>query len=211
MIETSGPSAIRPGFSNYAAASQRVFRLALTCLSQPCQVMKLERDLPPFDAPLPPVPASLALTLLDPATPVWLSPAWGQGAGWLRFHRGCPILDQPQKAAFILAASPAELPPLISLKQGVDRYPDTSATVILGSVLPLDDRNPLTAKGPGIDGSLVFKGHGLDRDFLSQWRDNREFYPLGVDVFLTGGLALAGLPRSVGLDDNRTQEARSCM
>lgn len=211
MTDRPVPAALSPGFNDYVVASQHVFRLALSGLSQPCRVMEVDRDLAPPEAPLPPAAASLALTLLDQATPVWLSPSWGPAADWLRFHRGCPVVDQPMKAAFVLAASLAELPPLASLNQGRDRYPDSSATVILGSVLPLDGQNPLRAEGPGIDGSLIFQGHGLSRDFLTQWRGNRAAYPLGVDVFLTGEYHLAGLPRSVSLRETSHQEGGLCM
>lgn len=210
MIENSA-RAIRSGFADYVAASQRVFRLALDCLSRPCRPVEFERDLLPADSPLPLVPACLALTLLDSATPVWLSPSWQRAESWLRFHRGCPICADPEKAVFILAATLAELPPLASLNQGSDRYPDSSATVIAASVLPLDGRNPLAAKGPGIDGTLMFQGHGLDRAFLSQWNTNRSKYPLGVDVFLAGDFRLAGLPRSVSLEEQPANGGQPCM
>lgn len=202
---------VSPGFSDYVAASQRVFRLALACLSQPCRLMEIDRDLLLPGAPLPPAPAFLALTLLDQATLVWLSPSWRKAESWLRFHRGCPVDDRPDKAAFVLAASLTELPPLASLNQGTDRYPDSSATVILGSTLSLGGQNSLTAEGPGIDGSLVFQGHSLNHDFLTQWRNNRDGYPLGVDVFLVGDFHLAGLPRSVSLEGRSSREGRSCM
>ena len=205
--------ALAPGFPDYVSASRKVFRLALICLSRPCQALEFERDLliSLDEAPLPRIPACLALTLLDSTTPVWLSQSWKNAESWLRFHRGAHICGEPEQAAFVFAASLRELPPLASLNQGSDRGPDSSATVILASVLPLDGKNPLLAKGPGIDGAVVFSGHGLDNAFLKQWRGNRAGYPLGVDVFLAGDSFLAGLPRSVSLEDLPEDGERQCM
>ncbi|MDR0355360.1 MAG: phosphonate C-P lyase system protein PhnH [Deltaproteobacteria bacterium] len=193
--------ALAPGFDDYVVSSQRVFRLALAGLSRPCLAWELNGVRLAPQTPLPPLAAALALTLLDSATPVWLSASWRQAADWLRFHRGCPVREQADEAAFVLAASPAELPPLSALNQGSERYPDSSATVVLGSVMPLDGQRAWLAKGPGIDGSIIFRGHGLDDDFLEQWRLNRASYPLGTDVLLAGDKHLAGLPRSVSLEE----------
>ncbi|MDR1043714.1 MAG: phosphonate C-P lyase system protein PhnH [Candidatus Adiutrix sp.] len=207
MTERPG---LAPGFEDYGLSSQRVFRLALGCLSRPCRALDFEAREGRPAWPLPPVAAALALTLLDSATPVWLSPSWRKAGDWLRFHRGCPVGGQAEKAAFILAASPAELPPLASLNQGSDRYPDSSATVIVASVLPLDGRRPWLAEGPGLDGPVIFEGHGLEAGFLDQWRGNRAAYPRGVDIFLAGEKHLAGLPRSVSLADFSGGDSR-CM
>ena len=200
MLELTEQTQLAPGFANYAAASQQVFRLALECLSRPCRAVEFPGELAPSGAPLPPVPAALALSILDALTPIWLSPSWRKAENWLRFHRGCPMAASPEEASFVLAASLDELPPLAALNQGSPRYPDSSATVILYSGLNPDGPDQLTATGPGIKGSAIFQGHGLNEKFLDERRANRESYPLGVDVFLAGAGFLAGLPRGVKLE-----------
>jgi alpha-D-ribose 1-methylphosphonate 5-triphosphate synthase subunit PhnH len=200
MIENMEHAKLSPGFANYAAASQEVFRLALDCMSRPCRAVEFPDDLAPVRAPLPAVPAALALSLLDALTPVWLSPSWRKAENWLRFHCGCPVCEFPEQATLVLAASLDELPPFSALNQGSLRYPDSSSTVILYSGLTPGGPNQLRVTGPGIKDFIIFQGHGLNESFLKEWQINRKSYPLGVDVFLAGVKHLAGLPRSVKLE-----------
>lgn len=211
MIEQIHQAALTPGFVNYVAGSQEVFRLALDAMSRPCRALEFPDGLAPAKAPLPAVPAALALCLLDALTPVWISPSWKKAENWLRFHCGCPVCDFPEQATLILAASLDELPPLSALNQGSLRYPDSSSTVILYSGLSPDGPGQLTAAGPGIKNSAVFQGHGLRESFLKEWQLNRESYPLGVDVFLAGLNHLAGLPRSVKLEGGPMNGGGLCM
>lgn len=212
MIEhMNQQAALTPGFVNYVSSSQETFRLALEAMSRPCRAVEFPDGLAPAQAPLPGVAAALALSILDALTPVWISPSWRKAENWLRFHCGCPVCDSPEAATLILAASLDELPPLAALNQGSLRYPDSSSTVILYSGLNPQGPNRVTASGPGIQGSTVFQGHGLDENFLTQWRANRESYPLGVDVFLAGVGHLAGLPRSVKLEGGPMNGGGLCM
>jgi alpha-D-ribose 1-methylphosphonate 5-triphosphate synthase subunit PhnH len=182
-------------------ASQAVFRLALSALSRPAR--RFPADFAGLFATAPPMPvmlAAMALTLADSLTPVWLSPSLEGSAEWLTFHRSVPSAGTPELAALVLAASPEELPPLWELSQGTDRYPDRSATVILGGVLAENGGGvPAMASGPGIREAEPFEGHGLGKEFMDAWAENRAAYPQGVDVFLAGPGCLAGLPRSVSL------------
>jgi alpha-D-ribose 1-methylphosphonate 5-triphosphate synthase subunit PhnH len=180
-------------------ASQAVFRLALEALSRPAR--PLGADFGGLFGARPPMPvtmAALALALADGLTPVWLSPSLAEASGWLAFHSSAPR-SSPELASLVLAASPGELPSLTRLRLGSERYPDRSATVILGGVLDGGGGIPVAASGPGILDRVLFEGHGLDRDFVDAWAANRALYPLGVDVFLAGPGSLAGLPRSVSL------------
>jgi alpha-D-ribose 1-methylphosphonate 5-triphosphate synthase subunit PhnH len=181
--------------------SQAVFRVALAALSSPAR--RFPADFAGLFAAPPPMPvtvAAMALTLADGLTPVWLSPSLMGASGWLAFHRSAPPAPAPGGAALVIAASPEELPPLLELDRGTDRYPDRSATVLLGGVLEDGCGGlPVKASGPGIREDTVFGDHGLGRGFFDGWALNRSSYPLGVDVFLCGPGFLAGLPRSVSL------------
>jgi alpha-D-ribose 1-methylphosphonate 5-triphosphate synthase subunit PhnH len=57
----------------------------------------------------------------------------------------------------------------------------------------------LTLEGPGIDGRRTLAVAGLDARFTALLDANRATAPLGLDVILTAGDALAALPRSVRL------------
>ncbi|MDR2300547.1 MAG: phosphonate C-P lyase system protein PhnH [Deltaproteobacteria bacterium] len=197
----SGGAAPALGFGDYTLASQGVFRLALSAMASPTK--RFYFDFKSLIKSQPPIPigiAALALTLADHLTPLWLSPSLAQAEGFLVFHSSAPIVREPEKADFVLAANLGEMPNLGDLNQGDPRYPDRAATVILGGAFEKDDPGVgLTAFGPGLEGETEFENHGLSRDFVGQWALNRACYPLGVDVFLAGGDCLAALPRSLTL------------
>jgi alpha-D-ribose 1-methylphosphonate 5-triphosphate synthase subunit PhnH len=145
--------------------------------------------------------AALALSLVDGLTPVWLSPAFVEAEGYLAFHSSAPVVREPEKAAFVLAATQGELPPLSHLNQGDPRYPDRSATVILAwEPERAAEGLSLMAEGPGLRERVPFEGHGLGQGLVREWADNRASYPLGVDIFLAGESTLVGLPRSLKLN-----------
>ena len=171
-------------FSQPVFDMQRVFRVVLDAMSRPARLCRL----PVFPQSVPdglsPVLADLALTLCDGESPLWLSPGLrkDETTTWLRFHCGCPIVEEADKAAFALVADASELPPLSAFAQGVPAYPDRSATVLLA---------------------------GLAFD-AERWRENASGFPLGVDMLLCGADGVAGLPRTTRLE-RLPQESASCM
>ena len=102
-----------PAFSQPVFDMQRVFRVVLDAMSRPARLCRL----PVFPQSVPdglsPVLGDLALTLCDGESPLWLSPGLRNDGTttWLRFHCGCPIVEEVDKAAFALVADVAELPP----------------------------------------------------------------------------------------------------
>ena len=127
---------------------------------------------------------------------------------WLRFHCGCPIVEEADKAAFALVADASELPPLSAFAQGVPAYPDRSATVLLAG-LAFDAGTRFRGSGPGICGESTFTCT-LPEDFAERWRENTSGFPLGVDMLLCGADGVAGLPRTTRLE-RLPQESASCM
>ena len=124
-----------PAFSQPVFDMQRVFRVVLDAMSRPARLCRL----PVFPQSVPdglsPVLADLALTLCDGESPLWLSPGLrkDETTTWLRFHCGCPIVEEADKAAFALVADASELPPLSAFAQGVPPTP----TVPQPSCLPV--------------------------------------------------------------------------
>lgn len=154
--------------------------------------------------------ADLALTLCDGESPLWLSPGLrkDETTTWLRFHCGCPIVEEADKAAFALVADASELPPLSTFAQGVPAYPDRSATVLLAG-LAFDAGTRFRGSGPGICGESTFTCT-LPEDFAERWRENTSGFPIGVDMLLCGADGVAGLPRTTRLE-RLPQESASCM
>jgi alpha-D-ribose 1-methylphosphonate 5-triphosphate synthase subunit PhnH len=194
------------GFHDPVHDAQQVFRVLLTALSRPCRPWELPPQLPAAPAPLPAPCAAVLLTLCDGDTPLWLGHTYNTSEvrAWLRFHSGCPLVDDPGRAAFAVAASFAELPPLTAFPQGSPAYPDRSATILVGIPGLQDKSGPgtsFTAVGPGINESqlLDVPPSALPENFDRIWAANRGMYPLGVDMLLLAPEHVLGLPRTVQL------------
>ncbi|GAA5785536.1 phosphonate C-P lyase system protein PhnH [Chitiniphilus shinanonensis] len=185
-----------PGFAQPEDHAQRVFRLLLDALARPGRVQTL-----PFEfaapAPLAPATGAAALALLDYETPVWLQSA--DSAPWLRFHAGCPLVDDPARARFALIDDAGAMPPLSGFAQGEPEYPDRSATLLIqvAGFAPHSptERGPIWA-GPGIADEVRLGVLGLPDGFWRDWQRNAGHFPLGVDLLLVAGAQVVGLPRT---------------
>jgi len=186
-----------PGFADPVFDAQRSFRAVLDALARPGTVQQAGQELTP-PARLSPATTALALTLFDHDTTVWLdtSARSNAAAAFLKFHCGCPLTQSITETGFGLIADPASMPPLADFPQGDDLYPDSSATLILE--LPTFEAGaPVTLRGPGIETSVVISPLGLPDSFWTWMALNHAQFPLGVDIILTCGTAMIGLPRSV--------------
>jgi len=190
-----------PGFRDPVHAAQQAFRALLDAMARPGRI----RTLPAPEA-VPqgwtPALAALALTLFDQDSRVWLDPAaaTAEAMAHLRFHCGCPLEPQPGRAAFAVIADGASAPPLHAFPIGEPQYPDRSATLVL-AIKSLTGGPPLRLTGPGIKGSAIAAPLGLPADFVVQWADNHALYPSGIDVFLTAGEQVMGLPRGIATEE----------
>ena len=194
---------LSPGFADPVGAAQATFRAVLTALSEPGTMLTL--GLEPDPAFRPPAPlglaaAAIALSLLDGDTPLWCDPASRPATPSLRFHTGAPLVEAPEHARFALIANPALLPSLAAFDAGSDEYPDRSATLIV-EVAALGEGSELVLRGPGIPERRSLAVRGLPAGFLAEWRANHARFPRGVDVILTAGAKLAGLPRSTIIEE----------
>jgi alpha-D-ribose 1-methylphosphonate 5-triphosphate synthase subunit PhnH len=185
------------GLADPVHDSQRVFRGLLTALAHPGRMVALD-GVPEGPRPLDPATTAAALTLLDRDTPLWID--WIADTpplrAYLKFHCGCPLVERSQDAAFGLVTDPANMPRLALFAQGLDQYPDRAATILL-QVSSLEGGPAVTLRGPGIRDSAVIAPRGLPEWFWNDWRLNAAQFPLGVDIFLTCGTSVIGLPRSI--------------
>ncbi len=187
-----------PGFSDPVGDAQACFRAVMRAFAAPGVVQSVNcAELKP-PAPLTPMAAAIALTLLDYDTPVWLDPPLagsGAAAAYLRFHTGAPVVELPMDAAFALISDPFRMPALGSFSSGSTEYPDRSATVILMNA-SFDSQAQVTLSGPGIKTERRFSAQPLAQAFWAQAQENNALYPRGVDILFANGMGVAGLPRS---------------
>lgn len=186
-------------FADPVHEAQQTFRAALEALARPGTLHKACR---PAEWPraLPAAALALALALADPETPIWID---GGGdcaiADYLRFHTGCPVIREPDRAVFALGRS-SRLPELATFNQGTDRHPDGSTTVVM-AVDSLRDGARLRLRGPGIETQRVIACAGLPHGFGAQWAHNGTQFPRGIDLFLVAGDEFIALPRTATIEE----------
>lgn len=190
-------SHLQAGFAEPVHDAQRCFRGVLDALAHPGAIVELA-DLPAPPAGLGAAQCAILLALADIDTPVWLQPELRDApAGhYLRFHCGCRLAANLADATFVLPASLDALPALDELRLGEPAFPDRSATLIV-EVADLSAGGPLHLSGPGIESEARLAVAGwrtATTDFL---RENGRRFPLGVDLLLTSGARVVGLPRTV--------------
>lgn len=194
---------ISPGFSDPVFQSQAAFRALLNALAEPGLVQQVA---PGFSAPegLEPATAIALLTLADYETPIWLPPALrdGPAGAWLRFHCGAALVDDPAQATFAVIDGLVAAPRLADFNPGTDQFPDRSTTVLV-QCAALSGGDAVTLSGPGIAGSREIAPTGLRPGFWAELTENAELYPLGVDLILSQGEAVIGLPRSTQIVEAR--------
>lgn len=193
-------SHLKAGFAEPVRDAQRCFRAVLDATARPGRIVDLGnlRELPEPPAGLGEAQAAILLALADIDTPVWLPPALrdAEAGHYLRFHCSCRLATKLADAVFVVPTSLAELPSLDELRLGEPEFPDRSATLIV-EVDELAADGPLHLTGPGIESEARLTVAGwrtATTDFL---RENRRRFPLGVDLLLTCGSRVVGLPRTV--------------
>jgi alpha-D-ribose 1-methylphosphonate 5-triphosphate synthase subunit PhnH len=184
------------GLGDPVLDSQRIFRALLDATAHPGRLLALEQT-PPPPRPLHPATAAVCLTLLDLETPLWLDAAarTAEVMAYLRFHCGCPIVDEPALARFAVVADAARMPALEVFDPGTDEYPDRSATVIV-QARTLTSGGGRRLTGPGIETEARLDADGLPARLWEDLRWNHGRFPRGIDVLLTAGATLAALPRT---------------
>jgi alpha-D-ribose 1-methylphosphonate 5-triphosphate synthase subunit PhnH len=191
-------AALRLGEPVFAAQSG--FRAIMNAIARPGSLSPIA---PAADgpAPLSGEAASVALTLFDHDTPVWLDAVLSGTpdiAAWLRFRTGAPIVAEPGEAAFALIGDPARMPPFEVFNPGTGDYPDRSTTLVL-QVAEFGQGEMLVLTGPGIRNEAAFAAVPLPADMAGRIAANRSLFPRGVDLLFVAPGQVAAVPRSVRL------------
>ncbi|QGY39203.1 phosphonate C-P lyase system protein PhnH [Pseudodesulfovibrio cashew] len=190
---------VSPGLESPVMDSQRIFRAVLATMARPGTVTVLG-NWPDPPRPLRPAAASVCLALADLDTPMWLGenpPA--EVSTYLRFHCGCPVVQDQESAGFALVLDGTRLPDLSRFNPGHQEYPDRSTTVII-QVNRLEVGSGVRLTGPGIKDEMRLGVVGLEENFWTEMGRNHARYPLGYDVILATDTEIASLPRSVRVE-----------
>lgn len=200
-VVAEGGGLLRPGFAEPALDAQRCFRTLLEAMSHPGRLLEIEVAVEPPPG-LTAAAAAVCLTLLDADSPLWLDPATTteDAKAYLRFHCGCPLVEDGRQAAFALIQG--ELPDFGSFAAGDDLSPESSTTLIW-QVEDLREKGLLRMTGPGIETSHTLGIEPLPDGFLEAWRDNGALYPCGLDLILASGHRIAALPRTTRIAGER--------
>jgi alpha-D-ribose 1-methylphosphonate 5-triphosphate synthase subunit PhnH len=192
---------MRAGLADPVLDAQGIFRSVLDALAHPGRVVTVPTALEP-PAPLGPATAAVCLTLLDFETPLWLDPAarTPEVLEYLRFHCGVPICQSPDDAAFSVLADGLHLFPLGRFQAGSDEYPDRSTTAIVQAAEIVEGVGRRLT-GPGIDGQRRIDLQGVSGRLWDMLRENGDLFPRGIDVLVTAGPRLVGLPRTTRVGD----------
>lgn len=202
---------VSDGFANPVIESQRTFRAVLEALAHPGKIVTLHGNpqTPPGTCP---TAASILLTLLDSDCSLWIDPAILTPAvkGWFTFHTACTIVPEPGGAQFAWISDLSVLPAFSTFCCGTDRYPDSSATLLIN--VPVLADGPLVGEeavglrleGPGVPSSRTVYLPGVDFAYIARFvalrAANHEIFPCGVDIYLTTPETIVGLPRTTRVD-----------
>ena len=181
------------GLADGVHESQNTFRALLDAMARPGQARRLGPALP--GVALGGAMARLLLSLADDETAVWWQKDGAGLAPWLRFHTGAPLADQPKAAAFAVVTDLSQMPCLADFAQGSPASPEQSTTLML-ELPAFEGGIPQAWRGPGIEHVTVVSLAGLSDEFWRQCLVNQAGFPQGVDMVLTCGEWVIGLPRS---------------
>lgn len=182
-----------PGFADPVAQSQIAFRALLDAIARPGMIVTLPATAGTPEG-LSPAQAAIALALVDGDAAVWLGGGAIAARPWIAFHTGAPHAADSAQARFAFTDTAAVLPPLDAFALGSDAYPDRSTTLVIETPGLAND-GPLTLSGPGIPGTAK-AAIALPNAFWAARAALAEIFPRGIDLFLTDGARVMGVPRT---------------
>jgi alpha-D-ribose 1-methylphosphonate 5-triphosphate synthase subunit PhnH len=206
-------TAITADWQNPVSFSAKAFRLILDSMARPGKINRLELPELGQYPPVNPYATGVLLTLLDSEVSFaiavhgqWLA-AKHPTVEWFKLRSGAQAVEAA-KAHFALFCDGNSQGKLLELNRGTLLEPENSATVIYCvEKLTAFDAPPnslsLKLNGAGIEGTKLLAVQGLAQSELELFRQTRQAYPLGIDVYLidqTGGCV--GLPRTTKISLN---------
>ncbi|ACI57385.1 phosphonate C-P lyase system protein PhnH [Rhizobium leguminosarum bv. trifolii WSM2304] len=188
--------ALTGGFAEPVFDAQSVFKMLMDGMARPGTIQTVRPDIAP-PLPLGIAAGTIALTLCDHDTSVWLSQGLAKSAvpDWLGFHTGAPLTTEKAEARFAFTEAGIPLCPFSLFASGTQEYPDRSTTLVI-ELSALEGGRRLALMGPGIQSVAEIAPVGLPETFLRLWTENRALFPRGIDIVLTSATRFLCLPRT---------------
>lgn len=188
---------ILSGFNSPVHDSQQWYRIILDAMSRPGKVCFPASTEAFSQAPEPcnNTAASIALTLFDNDTPIWLQVPEENLTQWLKFHCGCPLTEHQSTAAFALITNGSTLPDLTRFAIGTSEFPDRSTTLII-QIESVTHGESVELSGSGIATTTTLNISGLDSSFWKTQDNNRNLFPQGFDTILAAPDGVVCIPRT---------------
>ena len=211
-------------FQDPVLNAQSAFRLIMRALAEPGTLQDFSGIYPGAEgqstlAASSEIPAAftLALTLLDQDTAVWISPELQSSflPANLRFYCGCALVEEPAQADFAFLRL-AEWRSLEPFNPGSELHPHQSTTLIL-EVAGLGQGDipgnapALSLSGPGIPDTRRISIDRLTAQQLSLLQENHRRFPQGFELLLTCGSRMAAISRSTRIESDVIRENKACM
>ena len=188
---------ILSGFINPVNNSQQWYRAILDAMSRPGNVC-----IPVSTEAFSQAPescnkstASIALTLFDNDTAIWLQSEDTSLACWLKFHCGCTLTDKPEDTTFALIVDGNNLPDLTLFAVGTSEFPDRSTTLVI-QVESLAEGDTVELSGAGIATTTTLRVSGLHESFWKTQAENTALFPQGFDTILAAPDGVVCIPRT---------------
>jgi alpha-D-ribose 1-methylphosphonate 5-triphosphate synthase subunit PhnH len=184
------------GVLQQPAVSARNFRAVLNALSRPGNQQTLPLAINP-PTPLLGVAASVAVTLCDYQSPLWLAQSLNTSEvrKFLRFQTGASIVTDKAASSFAFMGIADACEDLEGFALGTHEYPDRSTTL----VVQCDDFESglkVELSGPGLKVPTTCSVAGATEKFWRAQQENSKRFPLGWDVLFVTQDQVMGLPRS---------------
>lgn len=183
-------------YSKEALRSADMFRLQMDAMAHPGGAMEFPPCVGGVGA-LNPVALSVAETLCDHETPIWLDARLSTQdvIDTLRFRCGCPITTDASDASFAFFSESPNIDVLRGFPDGTPDYPDRSTTLVI-QVSHIANEGSIKISGPGVKETGSLGIHGLESGFWTWRHENLRKFPLGIDVLLASPTHLTALPRT---------------
>jgi len=216
QLQVNNESKIWSGFSNAVYDAQSIFRSALTAMSEPGTIQTITHldsnfieEFESGENALHPSTYAIALTLIDQTNTLGISENLfsNQNSQSLKFHAGCQIrtgqeLDSKHMIDFMIVSMPelTKYSAMEAISKGDLAMPEVSSTLIIQvdklSSQTFEQAVQFTLQGPGIESTREVYVSSYEQSLISIFTENRQQFPLGIDVFLSSKDQFLAIPRT---------------